>query len=38
VRFKDMDYRFARIVELRERERIGPRELFLDPGLVYVTE
>jgi hypothetical protein len=38
VRFKGMDYRFARIVDGRERERIGPRELFVDPGLVYVTE
>ena len=37
VRFKDMDYRFARIIDRREREQIGPRELFLEPGLVYVT-
>lgn len=20
------------------RERVGPRELFLDPGLVYITD
>ena len=37
VRFKDMDYRFDRIVERRKREKIGPRELFLEPGLVYIT-
>jgi len=38
VRFKGMHYRFARIIDRREREKIGPRELFLDPGLVYITE
>jgi hypothetical protein len=37
VRFKGMDYRFDRVVESRQRERLGPRELFLDPGLVYIT-
>ena len=37
VRFKDMEYRFARIIDRRKRERIGPQELFLEPGLVYVT-
>jgi hypothetical protein len=38
VRFKGMNYRFDRVIEERLRERIGPRELFLDPGLVYITE
>jgi len=38
VRFMGMDYRFDRVVERRLRERIGPRELFLDPGLVYITD
>ena len=37
VRFQDMEYRFDRVVERRKREQIGPRELFLEPGLVYVT-
>ena len=37
VRFMGMEYRFDRVVDRRRRERIGPRELFLDPGLVYVT-
>ena len=38
VRFKGMEYRFARIIERRKREQIGPHELFLEPGLVYVTD
>ena len=38
VRFKGMHYRFDRVIEPRRRERIGPRELFLDPGLVYLTD
>ena len=38
VRFKDMEYRFDRVVERRAREHVGPGELFLDPGLVYVTD
>ena len=38
VRFKNMEYRFDRVIERRKREQIGPRELFLDPGLVYITE
>lgn len=38
VRFKGMTYRFDRIVEPRERERLRARELFLDPGLVYLTD
>jgi len=38
VRFKGMNYRFDRVIEGPLREHIGPRELFLDPGLVYITE
>jgi hypothetical protein len=30
-----MLYRFDHVVE---RRRVGPRELFLEPGLVYVTD
>jgi len=38
VRFMGMDYRFDRVIDQRKRESLGPRELFLDPGLVYITE
>jgi len=38
VQFMGMEYRFDRVVERRAQQRIGPRELFLDPGLVYITE
>ena len=38
VTFKGMRYRFQRIAPPSYRNRIGPRELFLDPGLVYVTD
>jgi hypothetical protein len=37
VRFKGMEYRFDRIVPARERERTGPGELYVEPGLVYVA-
>jgi hypothetical protein len=37
VTFMGMEYRFDRTVERRRRDSIGPRELFLEPGLVYVT-
>jgi hypothetical protein len=37
VRFMDMDYRFDRVVDRKAREQL-PRELFLEPGLVYVTD
>lgn len=42
VRFMGMEYRFHHVVDprasRRARERLGPRELFLDPGLVYITD
>ena len=38
VRFKGMHYRFDRVIDRRLRERVGPRELFLEPGLVYITD
>lgn len=38
VRFMGMDYRFDRVIDPSARESLGPRELFLDPGLVYITD
>ena len=38
VRFMGMTYRFSRIVDRANRDRIGPGELFIEPGLVYVTD
>jgi hypothetical protein len=38
VRFMDMEYRFDHVLERKARERLAPRELFLEPGLVYVTD
>ena len=38
VRFMGMEYRFDHVLDRRARERLAPRELFLDPGLVYVTD
>src|SRR5687767_6629346 len=35
VRFMGMEYRFDRVAERSARHRLSPRELFLDPGLVY---
>lgn len=32
------EYRFDRVADRRVRERLSPRELFLDPGLVYITD
>jgi hypothetical protein len=37
VTFMGMEYRFDHVAPRSARERLGPRELFLDPGLVYVT-
>ena len=36
VTFMGMVYRFDRIARPQDRERTGPGELYLDPGLVYV--
>jgi hypothetical protein len=38
VTFMGLVYRFDHVIDSRKRDRIGPRELFLDPGLVYITE
>ena len=38
VTFKGMRYRFDHIARARERERLGARELYLPPGLVYRTD
>jgi 2-keto-3-deoxy-6-phosphogluconate aldolase len=38
VRFMDMEYRFDHVLDRKARERLAPRELFLEPGLVYVTD
>lgn len=38
VTFMGIGYRFDRVIAARERENIGAGELYLDPGLVYVTE
>ena len=38
VRFMGMHYRFARVVDPKVRGQIAPRELFLAPGRVYVTD
>jgi hypothetical protein len=37
VTFMGMVYRFHHIVDGRDR-RVAPGELFLEPGLVYVTD
>ena len=36
VTFMGMVYRFDRVARPRDKEKIGPGELYLDPGLVYV--
>lgn len=38
VKFKGMVYRFDRVIDPARREAIGPRELYIEPGLVYVTD
>jgi hypothetical protein len=35
--FKDVEYRFDRVISAQDRERVGPGELYLEPGLVYVA-
>ena len=37
VTFKGMVYRFDHVIDPRKRESIKAGELYLDPGLVYVT-
>ena len=37
VTFKGMAYRFDHIARLQDREKTGPGELWLEPGLVYVV-
>jgi hypothetical protein len=37
VTFKGMPYRFDRVARLQDREKTGPGELWLEPGLVYVA-
>ena len=37
VTFMGIPYRFDRIARPRDREKTGPGELYLDPGLVYVA-
>lgn len=36
--FKGMQYRFDHVLDARQRERIAPGELFIEPGLVYVAQ
>lgn len=38
VQFMGMRYRFDRIARRSYRHWVGARELFLEPGLVYVTD
>ena len=35
VTFHGMQYRFDHVIARQQRERIGPGELYLEPGLVY---
>ena len=37
VTFLGMVYRFDHVVSSRHKEKTGPGELYLDPGLVYVA-
>ena len=38
VTFMGMPYRFDRVALPKERERIGRGEMYLEPGLIYVTD
>jgi hypothetical protein len=38
VTFMGVQYRFDHVIERRRRDRIEPRQLFLEPGLVYITD
>jgi hypothetical protein len=37
VTFLGMVYRFDRVARPQDKEKTGPGELYLDPGLVYVA-
>ena len=37
VTFKGMRYDFERVVPLPKMFQVGPRELFVEPGVVYVA-
>jgi hypothetical protein len=37
VTFMGMRYRFDRVARPQDKEKTGPGELYLDPGLVYVA-
>jgi hypothetical protein len=37
VTFMGMVYRFDRVTRPQDKEKTGPGELYLDPGLVYVA-
>lgn len=37
VTFLGMTYRFDRIARPQDKEKTGPGELYLDPGLMYVA-
>jgi hypothetical protein len=37
VTFRGLVYRFDRVIPPSQCERLAPGELYLDPGLVYVT-
>lgn len=37
VTFKGMRYEFERVVPLPKLFQVGPRELFLEPGIIYVA-
>lgn len=38
IGFLGMTYRFDRVAPRAYRRRVAQRELFLEPGLVYVTD
>ena len=38
VTFMGLLYRFDHIADARRRELTATRELYLDPGLIYVTD
>ena len=38
VEFMGMRYRFEAVVAPSYRHRVGPRQLYVPPGLLYVTD